>query len=123
VDQNVTTVSNQFRRLFICHVRRINNIQGRKGCLMTRNFRRVEILDEKYLLHVVRYIHFNPVKHGLNASISNYPYSSFLEFIANPEPLIDRSQVLQWFGGWDAFMEYHWIQGNDQELTGMLSED
>jgi len=122
-DQNNTSVSNQFRKLFICHARRINTLQGRKGCLMTRNFRRAEILDEKYLLNVVRYIHYNSVKHGCNRSFSNYAHSSFQDFIASKEPLIDRNQVLQWFGGWEAFMEYHWIQEDKQEFTGMLIDD
>lgn len=123
INENDVKVSNQFRKLFICHARRINTIQGRKGCLLTRNYRRVEILDERYLLNLVRYIHFNPVKHGYNSNLSHYPYSSFHDFTANSNPLIDRTEVLQWFGGWEKFMEYHWSLEKDKELSGMLSDD
>lgn len=120
---NNINVANQFRKLFICYAKRINTIQGRKGCLLTRNYRRVEIHDEKYLRNVLRYIHFNPVKHGYCQSISGYIYSSFHDIYYNRNPYIDRAVVMHWFNGWQEFMEFHNLSEMEKDISGMLSDD
>jgi REP element-mobilizing transposase RayT len=106
-NEDSSNVSNQFRKLFIAHAKRINTYRGRKGCLLTRNFRRIEICDQQYLLHVVRYIHYNPVKHGYTDSISNYYYSTFNVYIYQSNPYIEYNEVLSWFNGIKNFLEFH----------------
>jgi len=38
--------------------------------------------DETDFIRHIEYIHFNPVKHGLVSSVSDWPYSSFHRFVA-----------------------------------------
>lgn len=38
--------------------------------------------DERDFAHHVDYIHFNPVRHGLVAQASEWPYSSFQRYVA-----------------------------------------
>jgi len=42
--------------------------------------------------------------------LKNYPYSSYTSFLSNKPTLLQREQVLDWFGGVDNFIKYHNIQ-------------
>lgn len=116
-------ISNQFRKLFISHARRINILRMRTGCLMTRNFRRIEIKDDQYLINLIRYIHFNPVKHGLAKSLITYPHSSFSYYVNNNQADVSKSEVFDWFGGLEGFLEQHWGLERDKELNCLLLDD
>jgi hypothetical protein len=39
------------------------------------------IEKDSHLLHLCRYIHSNPVKHGLVGNPADWPYSNFLEWV------------------------------------------
>lgn len=113
-----TSVSNQFRKLFICHTMRVNSINGRKGCLMSRNFRREEVIDERYLMNVIRYIHLNPVKHGYITQNSSYLYCSFYDVLANKNPYVKRTEILNLFGGMEQFLEFHRYNEMEKDIIG-----
>ncbi len=52
------------------------------------------VADQRYLLHLCRYIHANPVKHGIVPDITDWPYSNYLEWIGQREGiLIDQEFV------------------------------
>ncbi|ELS26894.1 hypothetical protein ppKF707_1793 [Metapseudomonas furukawaii] len=51
------------------------------------------IRDERDYAAHVDYIHFNPVKHGLVAKVSDWPLSSFHRFVERGELPVD------WAGG------------------------
>lgn len=53
--------ANQFSHLFNAYAQAFNKRFGRKGSLFQHPFRRKLIPNEKYLKHVVLYIHNNPV--------------------------------------------------------------
>jgi putative transposase len=124
-DQNelALNVSNQFRKLFISYAKRVNTQKCRSGCLLTRNYRRVEINDEDYLRNLVLYIHNNPVKHGIVSNLIHYPYSTFNDFFLNKSSRIEKSEVLEWFGGWDNFLEQHRIVNQDVGIRNLISDD
>ena len=85
---NPRKVSNQFRKLFITYARMINNQESRTGCLVSKNFRRIEINDEKYLKNLVIYIHKNPM-YILIENYTTFPLKSI--------PLIEVKPVaLHW---------------------------
>ena len=46
-----------------------------------RRFWEHTIRDEEDLLNHINYIHYNPVKHGLVASVKDWPWSSFHRFV------------------------------------------
>jgi putative transposase len=49
--------------------------------LWQRRFWEHTIRDEKDLERHIDYVHFNPVKHGLVARVSDWPYSSFHHYV------------------------------------------
>ena len=52
------------------------------------------IQDDRQLLHICRYIHANPVKHGFVKEIGQWPYSNYFEFIGSRSgEIVDRDFV------------------------------
>ena len=63
--------------------------------------------QEAYLLHLCRYIHANPVIHGLVADIAEWPYSNYLEWIGERDgTLVDREFVRAHFPTADSYREF-----------------
>lgn len=122
-NDNGTTVSNQFRKLFISYVRRYNHKKRRSGCLVARNFRRILVEDESYLKNLVLYIHYNPVKHGLTQEIIHYPYSSFSEVIGSSPAYINRHEVLSWYDGLQSFLVDHHLSEIEQKIGFEIQDD
>lgn len=118
-----SNVSNQFRKLFISHARRINYRDKRSGCLLTRNFRRVKIDNHHQLKAVVKYIHYNPVKHGVSRNIIKYPYSSFGVFLNMQHQWIDKKEVLEWFDGYEQFLMEHHLVEKEGETEFPIEDD
>ncbi len=77
----------------------------RSGHLFQDRFRSEPVEDDAYFLATLRYIHQNPVKAGLAASVSDYKYSSYCAFLAEPD-FIDRDFVFQLLPQKD-FAEFH----------------
>lgn len=74
----------------------------RVGHLFQDRFKSEPVDSDAYLLTVIRYIHQNPVKAGLCEKPEDYPYSSWKEYLSQPEladvafteTLIEREALL-----------------------------
>jgi putative transposase len=100
-------LSNQFAKLFNSYAQAFNKQENRTGGLFEESFRRIPIDSEDYAAHLVFYIHNNPVKHGFTKDFQDYPHSSYHVFIENRTTFLQKSIVLDWFGGNEAFLIYH----------------
>lgn len=54
-----------------------NKKNGRVGYLFQDRFKSEAVEDDSYLITVIKYIHYNPVKAGICSSPMNYKFSSF----------------------------------------------
>lgn len=120
-DSSQVSIANQLRKVFICHTQRINFMQRRTGGLFTKSYQRIEIQDEAYLTQVVNYIHKNPVKHGVERNFEKYIYSSYKIFLSDSETLLARDEVLEWYGGKQEFIDYHFNDLTDPQTFGLLN--
>jgi putative transposase len=108
-------VSKQFAHLFNGYAQIINHSYNRTGGLFESPFRRILVDTDHYFTEMVYYIHHNPQKHGFIDDFREYPYSSYplyVNSIDNPD--IDKSTVLDWFGGLEKFKEYHHTRQKSQ---------
>jgi len=121
--KNPREVSNQFRKLFISYAMLINVQQKRTGCLLSKNFRRIEINNEDYLKRMVLYIHNNPVKHGIDYNPFAYRYSSLNKIIRNQTLKIKASEMMDWFGGYSLFLEKHKVIYDDKRINDIIMDD
>lgn len=65
----------------------------RTGTLFGSRYKSEPVEDEKYYMGLTRYIHQNPLKAGMIEHISEYPYSSYREYVGEQE-LVDTKFLL-----------------------------
>jgi REP element-mobilizing transposase RayT len=75
------TVSGFISLLLNGYVKALNIQSGIKGPLFPSRFKHVLIESDAQLIHLMRYIHLNPVKASLVRDPADWPYSNYLEFI------------------------------------------
>ena len=71
-----------FRRIGASYVYWYNRKYKRSGHLFQDRYKSEAVKNDKYLLTVLRYIHQNPIKAGIENDIRKYPWSSYNEYLA-----------------------------------------
>lgn len=77
-----------------------NNKYKRVGGLMQGRFKAVSIETDELLLHIIRYIHLNPVVAGLVKNPKDYKWSSHNHYLGNGEitkSFVDTCRTLSYF--------------------------
>ncbi len=106
-EEGCINFSKVFGNLFAAYAQSFNHFYNRKGSLFTQNFRRKLIEDDHYLRTVVVYIHRNPLKHGLVNELSDWKYSSYLEYLNGFPKYCRKRDVLDWFSTKEIFRFCH----------------
>lgn len=113
-------VSMSFKRMFISYSLSFNKLYQRKGNLFQRQFKRVVVEKDHQFTRILVYVHLNAQKHKIVDNIENYRWTSYhITLGANKTKLL-RQEVLQWFGGREAFIKTHMIALEDhyeKEIT------
>lgn len=73
-----------FRRLGASYVYWYNWKYGRRGHLFQDRYKSESVESDSYFLTVLRYIHQNPYKAGIVKNVSDYPWSSYREYVGEP---------------------------------------
>lgn len=100
-------ISDQFRKLFISYTMAFNKQQSRHGNLFHRQFKRIEVDRNDYLIYLVHYIHRNPIHHGLCKNYIEWDYSSYSTILSDTPTKLCRNEVLEWFGSKKDFSDFH----------------
>ena len=95
------------QRVFNIYSHALCNASRHSGALFAGRYHAIKVADEDYLLHLCRYIHANPVRHGIANAVHLWPYSNYLEWIdARPGTLVDRTFVRHHFPTPTAYKAY-----------------
>lgn len=70
-------LSNRFSNLFNSYAQAYNSENNRKGSLFFNRFKRKIVIDEKYLVKLIHYLHYNPIEAGLAKNIEDWKFSSY----------------------------------------------
>ncbi|MBC3788965.1 hypothetical protein [Spirosoma utsteinense] len=101
-------VSKQFGKLFSSYTQAYNKTCLRTGALLERPFKRKLVGTESYLSTLLFYVHANPQLHSVVTDFREYPHSSYQSHIdISKSTRLDRTFVLDWFGGVDAYCRAH----------------
>ncbi len=88
-----------------------NTKHRRSGHLFQGEFKSVSVDTDEQLLHLSRYIHLNPYVSGLIKDLGSYPYSSYLDYLADRDsPMLNKEIILNFFkekGGYQKFISDH----------------
>ena len=104
-EKNLGDISLIMKRILTKYARWYNIKYGRSGALIANRYKSVPVEIDEYFLHLIRYVHQNPVKAGIVDQIENYPYSSFIEYTEKTN-LTDTDFLLQMIS-LKEFIDYH----------------
>ncbi|MCK4358230.1 MAG: transposase [Candidatus Cloacimonetes bacterium] len=100
-------LSDWIRNIFNGYTQAINKEQGRSGTLFEGRAKHILIDKEEYLIHLVRYIHYNPVATGLVDSPEEWLYSNYLEWIGKRNgSLFDKKFFSIYFNSFDEYQKF-----------------
>lgn len=97
-----------FRRMNTTYAVWFNMKYNRTGFVQNGRYFSEPAETKRYLLTVVKYIHFNPTKAGMEQSPgSSYPWSSFYDYQNQSGGLTDIAFILDIAGGLENFFAFH----------------
>lgn len=100
-------ISKAFSNCFNAYAKSINKAYNRTGSLFQERFGRKYISDEKYFAEIIFYIHTNSQMHGITDDFTTYSYSSYLSLLSDKPTLLQREEVIDWFGSKKEFINFH----------------
>ncbi len=102
---------------------RVNREIGSDGALFKSRYRSVLVESDEYKVHLLRYIHLNPVEAGLVSYPGEYPFSSFNAYLepGSAPDWLKTNRMMTDFSSLEAFSEFHDI-GNLPELKTFYSK-
>lgn len=113
-------ISRCFGNLFSSYTQAFNKQQNRRGSLFVSNFKRKEVVDDWYFAGLIHYIHYNPIHHGFVEHPAEYVHSSFNSLLSDKPTQLRRAEVMDFFGGRDAFLAAHNLAPNDAVVKLVL---
>jgi len=110
-------IMQQLSNLLNAYAKSYNKKYERKGALWIDYTKRFKIESDSYLSSVINYIHQNPIKHGFTSNIDDWAFTSYHSILSSKPTLLNRSEVIGWFGGKQPFKTFHRLE------TANLLED
>ena len=93
--------------VFNSYAKAYNKMYQHGGTLFEGRFHAKPVQNKSHLLHLCRYIHGNPVKDGIVADITQWPYSNYLEWIGERDgKLVDKAFVQDNFDTPDEYRKF-----------------
>ena len=120
IDMNAF-LGDQMRRFFSAIPKRYNAKYDRRGPLFQEKVKRVWISNDDRLRYLIAYVHHNPIHHYKERGFKDWRYSSFSGYLSDKATLLPRTEVIELFGGEEAFMEFHWkfkLMKHEEEIDG-----
>ncbi len=108
--------------VFNSYTKAFNKRYGHSGTLFEGRFKAIHVDRHEYLLHLCRYIHANPVKHGLVSDLAQWPYSNYHEWIGAREgTLFDATFARAQFATGEAYRQFvlNYLAGLDKLPAGI----
>ena len=116
-------VSDQFSNFFNAYAKTINKAYGRTGSLFQHPFGRVPITSDRQFWNVIAYIHQNPQKHGFVKDFRDWKYSSYGIILSEKPTVINRGEVMKWFGTKDDYLSLHREWVTDAQAKWFVEDD
>jgi putative transposase len=122
-EKKIATPSQAFGNLCNAYTKAINKAYGRTGSLFENPFGRKPVTSDRYLNTLITYIHRNPQKHGLVDDFRDWPYSSYDAILSDKPTRLEKTAVLDWFGGQNQYMDTHRTDPDTQIIAHLLDDN
>ena len=100
-------VMQQLSNLFNSYAKAYNKRFERRGALFIDKLRRKQVESDDYFTTLIAYIHRNPVHHGFCRRANDWGFSSINSTTSSRSTHLERSAVLDWFGGIESYVSFH----------------
>lgn len=101
-------ISKLMKQLTNAYTLFFNQKNKRVGGLMQGRFKAAQIMDDNLFVHILRYIHLNPVASNLTQDLGNYKWSSYPDYLGKETDLpCSKDEILSYFPSIDAFEKFH----------------
>jgi len=121
------SISRCIQTLFNAYTQGFNKVTGHKGTLFQGEARRVLVESDQQLLHLIRYIHLNPVAAGIVERAEEWSPSDYVEWIDLRKPRDSVVQIRkQYFENGDSYAEFvgSYVRERDYpRVTGYLFDE
>lgn len=94
------------KKIEVKFVRWYNQKYQRTGHLFQDRFKSEPVNDMRYFQTVFRYIHWNPLRAGLETALGSYLWSSYNEYADLDDSFVDVDKVLDLFSDHKECMDY-----------------
>ena len=95
------------QRVFNSYTKAYNKRYNHSGTIFERRYQAIFVEQERYLKHLCRYIHLNPVKDGIVEDVEDWPYSNYAEWVGNrKETLFDPDFISTYFESGEDYKEF-----------------
>ncbi|MCO6450226.1 MAG: transposase [Caldilineales bacterium] len=109
--------------IYNAYTKAFNKRFERSGTLFEGPFRALQVHTEPYLLNLCRYIHANPVLHGIVDDPGMWQFSNYLEWVGQRKgTLVDRTFVTAYFETDSAYERFVLEYLRERELPQPLAE-
>ena len=116
-------ISQFMRTLFNSYVQAVNKMIGRSGSLFEGRFKHVLVDNHEYLVHLIRYIHFNPVEARIITEPVKYIFSNYLEWIGERNgTIVDREFITDSFPDTSDYKKFATEYQIEKQLMEKLSQ-
>jgi putative transposase len=112
-----------FADFFNAYAKMVNLKYGRTGSLFQERYRRKKVYSEKYLIHLILYIHMNPVKHGISDRCDNYVYSSYQSILSNKNTKLKNKDIISLFDDKENFIFLHKKEPDVKLISEFIEDD
>ncbi len=121
--ENEIPLSKFVNLVFNAYVQAVNQQQGRTGTLFEGRYRLAIVDDWGYLVHICRYIHYNPVKAGLAKIPQEWPYSNYADWIGlRSGTLKDDNFIPDHFASANDYIRFVMDYGEEVETAKRMSK-
>lgn len=119
LEEGSEEIGKSIKRVAVRYVGWHNNKYDRTGHLFQNRFKSEPVETEDSLYRVLRYIHQNPVKAGMVNAASEYPWSSYINYIGaygGRPSFVNTGKVMALFKTAAEFETYMSAKNDDESL-------
>jgi len=117
------SISHAFNNWLNAYAKAINKSYERTGSLFQHHFGRLPVTSDCNIVTLIHYIHYNPQKHGFVADFREWPYSSYHDLLSSQSTWLERSAVLDWFGGVEVLRQFLTPPADEPAILAYTGED
>ncbi len=97
-------ISVLMQRVWKAYSMTVHKTVGHTGTLFEGRYHAIAVDNDDYLRQLCRYIHANPVHHGMRSGPAGWAYSNYLDWIGKrPGTMLDRAFIERLFGTADDY--------------------